>query len=252
MRARSGFKAAALSSASASSNGEVARRFACPKPSEAGLCPWPLIRLTDCAGALKEMISRVLENLPIFRFGVIGWELCFQAVPPYSVFLRPTAPGAGCLGFSAENPLSGPEPRSRNKSRGLAPFSRLVPSASSTDHQMTPAWFARLSRASRSRLAHWRTGCSRSLWSRSSLAHLAAPDFKRGWPPLRQKYSAALRPKASRGAGLRDGLSCVEKNAACLARELGAQLFLLPRRKAGARRGSGLFRACLRPVTQET
>ena len=45
----------------------VARRFACPKPSKAGLCPWPQVTGTDCAGALKEMISRVLENLPVFR-----------------------------------------------------------------------------------------------------------------------------------------------------------------------------------------
>ena len=74
-------------------------------------------------------------------------------LPPRLVSLRPTAPGTGCLGFPFGNPLSGPEPRSRNKSRGLAPFSRLVPSASSVDHQMTPAWFARLFRASRSRLA---------------------------------------------------------------------------------------------------
>ena len=73
-----------------------------------------------------------------------------------------------------------PEPRSLNKSRGLAPFSRLVPSASSVDRQMTPAWFARLSRASRFRLAHWRTGCSRSLRSRSSLAHHAACREGRG------------------------------------------------------------------------
>ena len=66
--AQSGFKASALASASASNNGEVAREFACPKPSKAGLCPWPLIRHTACVGTLKEMISRVLENLPVFRF----------------------------------------------------------------------------------------------------------------------------------------------------------------------------------------
>ena len=48
--------------------GEVARRFACSKASKAGLCPWPLIRHTDCVGAFKEIFPRVLENLPIFRF----------------------------------------------------------------------------------------------------------------------------------------------------------------------------------------
>ena len=41
----------------------MAREFACPKPSKAGLCPWPLIRHTACAGAFKEMISRVLDSL---------------------------------------------------------------------------------------------------------------------------------------------------------------------------------------------
>ena len=61
--ARRWHKAAALASASASWEGEVAREFACPKPSKAGLCPWPLIRHTACAGALKEMISRVLDSL---------------------------------------------------------------------------------------------------------------------------------------------------------------------------------------------
>ena len=95
-------------------------------------------------------------------------------------------PSGRLRSLPAENPLSGPEPRSRNKSRGLAPFSRLVPSASSADHQMTPAWFARLSRASRSRLAHWRTGCSRSLWSRSSLAHPTAPACGASCLPLKR------------------------------------------------------------------
>ena len=62
------FKAAALARASTSKRGEVARRFACSKASKAGLCPWPLIRHTDCVGAFKEIFPRVLENLPIFRF----------------------------------------------------------------------------------------------------------------------------------------------------------------------------------------
>ena len=46
----------------------VARRFASPKPSKAALRAWPQVTGTDCAGALKGMISRVLENLPVFRF----------------------------------------------------------------------------------------------------------------------------------------------------------------------------------------
>ena len=68
MRTQDVEKASALARASTSLRGGVTRSFACPKPSKAGLCPWPLIRHTDCVVALKEMISRVLENLPIFRF----------------------------------------------------------------------------------------------------------------------------------------------------------------------------------------
>ena len=62
------FKAAALARASTSTRGEVARRFACPKPSKAGLCPWPQVTGTDCAVTFKEMISRVLDFLPEIRF----------------------------------------------------------------------------------------------------------------------------------------------------------------------------------------
>ena len=67
-----------------------------------------------------------------------------------------------------------PEPRFTQEPPGLTPSWRLFRFSASVDHQMTPALFARLFRASRFRLAHWRTGCSRSLWSRSSLAHHAA------------------------------------------------------------------------------
>ena len=41
----------------------VAHEFTCTQGSKAGLCPWPLVTGTDCAGALKEMISRVLDSL---------------------------------------------------------------------------------------------------------------------------------------------------------------------------------------------
>ena len=139
----------------------------------------------------------VLENLPIFRFGGIGWELCFQAVPPCSVFSGRQLPARDVLDSLAGNPLSGPEPRSRNKSRGHSPFSRLVPSASSADHQMTPAWFVPLFRA--------------YALSRHSLAARLS-----GTP------SAALRPKASRLSGLENELFSFEKNAACLTGELRA------------------------------
>ena len=117
-----------------------------------------------------------------------------RAVTPSPVSLRPTAPGTGCLGKSADFPLSEPEPRSRNEPRELALFSRLVPSASSADHQMTPALFVPLFRA-----------CA---LSRHSLA-----DWLFALPPV------ALIPCASRRAGLQKGTLSVEKNAACLAKE---------------------------------
>ena len=47
------FKAAALASASASSNGEVTRRFAFTPASKAGLCPWPLVTGTACVAAFQ-------------------------------------------------------------------------------------------------------------------------------------------------------------------------------------------------------
>ena len=115
---------------------------------------------------------------------------------------------------------------------------------------MTPAWFARLSRASRFRLAHWRTGCSRSLRSRSSLAHHAACREGRGVRSRRETGSAfpgSAEKRASclvrelraarrlppfalppRRAGLRGELSPFEKRAACLVRELRAARCLPP------------------------
>ena len=62
------FKAAALARASISTRGEVTRRFACPKPAKAGLCPWPQVTGTDCKAAFKEIFSRVLDFLPEIRF----------------------------------------------------------------------------------------------------------------------------------------------------------------------------------------
>ena len=61
--ARRLYKASALASASASWEAFRTRRFACSEASKAGLCPWPQVTGTDCAGALKEMISRVLDFL---------------------------------------------------------------------------------------------------------------------------------------------------------------------------------------------
>jgi len=48
------------------------------------------------------------------------------------------------------------------------------------DHQMTPALFAGAFRASRSRPAHWRTGCRARLRRPSDLKHHAAPDCGKG------------------------------------------------------------------------
>ena len=53
VRMRRVFKEAALASASASSNGEVTRRFAFTPASKAGLCPWPLVTGTACVAAFQ-------------------------------------------------------------------------------------------------------------------------------------------------------------------------------------------------------
>ena len=67
-----------------------------------------------------------------------------------------------------------PEPRSALEPPGLAPFRRLFRFSASVDHQMTPPWFARLFRASRFRLAHWRSGCRAPLRGPSDLKHHTA------------------------------------------------------------------------------
>ena len=53
MRTRNGFKASALSSASASSTGEVTRRFACTPASKAALRAWPLVTGTACGSGVQ-------------------------------------------------------------------------------------------------------------------------------------------------------------------------------------------------------
>ena len=113
------FKAAALASASASSNGEVTRRFAFTPASKAGLCPWPQVTGTDCVAAFQ------------------GND--FQS-----------------LGKSADFPLSRAFARVRKKGilkcRSLGTRRALallrVPSHHlAYDHQMTPPWFRPLFRA---------------------------------------------------------------------------------------------------------
>ena len=57
---------------------------------------------------------------------------------------------------------------------------RLFRFSASVDHQMTPALFRPLFRASPSRGLHWRTGCRAPLRGPSVLKHHAAPDCGRG------------------------------------------------------------------------
>jgi len=73
-----------------------------------------------------------------------------------------------------------PEPRSAQEPPGHSPFRRLFRFSASVDHQMTPALFA---------------GAFRAV----ALSPRSLADRLSGTP------SAALRPKASRGAGLRGG-----------------------------------------------
>ena len=146
--ARGGFKAAALASASASSNGEVTREFACTPRSKAGLCPWPQITGTDCAGALKEMISRVLDS---------------QAGNPLS------------RAFARVRKKGNVRCRSLGTRRALALL--RVPSLHlAFDHQMTPPSPGPLFRASRSRGPLLRLGCRAPLRGPSDLKNHAVPD----------------------------------------------------------------------------
>jgi len=61
-------------------------------------------------------------------------------VPPRNGSLCTTAPGAGCLGFSAENPLSDQSLVPISSRPSLRLFRRLVRFSASVDHQMTSAW----------------------------------------------------------------------------------------------------------------
>ena len=91
---------------------------------------------------------------------------------PRSAWLTATAlrppPVASCRESAAR-----PEPRSAQEPPGLAPFRRLFRFSASVDHQMTPALFRPLFRASPSRGLHWRTGCRARLRRPSDLKHHA-------------------------------------------------------------------------------
>jgi len=64
--------------------------------------------------------------------------------------------------------------------RALRLFWRLFRFSASVDHQMTPALFRPLFRASPSRGLHWRTGCRDPLRGPSDLKHHAVPGCGEG------------------------------------------------------------------------
>ena len=86
--------------------------------------------------------------------------------------LRPTAPGTGCLGKSADFPLPDKSLVPLKSRPSLRLFWRLFRSSASVDHQMTPALFRPLFRAyalSRPSLADWLSGiASRALRPKAS------------------------------------------------------------------------------------
>jgi len=109
-----------------------------------------------------------------------GGSVGLGVLPPSSVFRCPTAPGTGCLGFSAENPL---------------PDQSLVPLKSRPGLRPPGVSFASL----RQLTTRSRQPCSRGLSGPSALSPRSLADWLSGTP------AAALRPKASRRAGLRGG-----------------------------------------------
>ena len=110
--------------------------------------------------------SALAAELGSFAIRRIAAELC---LPPPDSSRRKT------LGFPSRKSAPRPEPRSALEPPGRTPFRRLFRFSASVDHQMTPPWFARLFRASRSRLAHWRSGCRASLREPSDLKNRAFP-----------------------------------------------------------------------------
>ena len=91
-----------------------------------------------------------------------------------SCFPSPDSSRRGMSWIFCRKSAPRPEPRSAQEPRGLAPFSRLFRFSASVDHQMTPALFRPLFRASPFRGLHWRTGCRARLRRPSDLKHHAA------------------------------------------------------------------------------
>ena len=136
----------------------VTRKFAYASPSKAGLCPWPRVTGTDCVGAFQGNIFQSLGKSADF---------------PLSALRAVRKKRHPAQSFARSRP-------------GLRPSGGFVAHLA-FDHQMTPALFAGASRASRSRPAHWRTGCRARLRRPSDLKHHAAPDCGEGEVELRAK-----------------------------------------------------------------
>ena len=113
-------------------------------------------------------------------FGDRGWERWAWRVAAVKCCPLPDSSRHGMSWKICRFSAPRPEPRSAQEPRGLAPFSRLFRFSASVDHQMTPALFAGAFRA-------------------GALPPRSLADWLSGTP------AAALRPKASRRAGLRGG-----------------------------------------------
>ena len=126
-------------------SGEVTRKFACAPPSKVGLCPWPRVTGTACG----KWSSR--------KYFPESWISCRKSASALRAMRKERHPAQS---FARSRPGSRP-------SGGLVAHLAF-------DHQMTPALFRPLFRASPSRGLHWRTGCRARLRRPSDLKHHAA------------------------------------------------------------------------------
>ena len=131
--------------------GEVTRKFACALPSKAGLCPWPRVTGTACG----KWCSR--------KYFPESWISCRKSASALRAVRKKRHPAQS---FARSRP-------------GIRPSGGFVAHLA-IDHQMTPALFRPLFRATRSRGLHWRTGCRARLRRPSDLKHHTAPDCGEG------------------------------------------------------------------------
>ena len=108
------------------------------------------------------------------REGGVRWARWAGCVAAEFWFPAPDSSRRGMSWIFCRKSAARPEPRSAQEPPGLAPFWRLFRFSASVDHQMTPALFRPLFRASPSRGLHWRTGCRARLRRPSDLKHHAA------------------------------------------------------------------------------